>query len=101
MIEVKKIVNGSQLTVQVKGRLDTVASKDLSEEMGDLDGFDEVIFDFEDLEYITSAGIRVIMATNLAMLEVNGSVYVKNVDEMVDEVFEMAGLYNIVPLMGN
>ena len=65
-----KLDNGC-LTLKVEGRLDTNTSPDLSEAMT-LDGVTEIVFDFAGLEYISSAGLRVLMTAHKAMMACGG-----------------------------
>lgn len=59
-----KNYNGNELTLSIEGRVDTITSQDLDKEIEDeLDNFNSLIMDFTDLEYISSAGLRVLIAT--------------------------------------
>ena len=65
--------NENELTVALQGRLDTLTSPDLEEELEDkLDGIEKLIFDFTGLEYISSAGLRVIVGSAQVMEEQDG-----------------------------
>ena len=62
------IQNDKELTVSVEGRLDTLTSPELEEQLADkIDGFKKLIFDFSRLEYISSAGLRVLVGAAQAM----------------------------------
>ena len=92
-----KLDNGC-LTLKVEGRLDTNTSPDLSEAMK-LDGVTEIVFDFAGLEYISSAGLRVLMTAHKAMLACDGKMSVRNPNDIVKGVFEITGMdcvFNIV-----
>ena len=86
------------LTLKVEGRLDTNTSPDLSEAMK-LDGVTEIVFDFAGLEYISSAGLRVLMTAHKAMMACGGKMTVRNPNAIVKGVFEITGMdcvFNIV-----
>ena len=81
----------NELTVALEGRLDTLTSPALEEKLEtSLEGVQKLIFDFEKLEYISSAGLRVLL-TAMQIMEEQGSMVVKNVCEEVMEVFEITG----------
>lgn len=84
--------NGNELTVALEGRLDTLTSPDLEEKLDEvLEGTEKLIFDFEKLEYISSAGLRVLAGAMDIMEEQGGEMIVKNVCADVLEVFEVTG----------
>ena len=93
----KKLENGC-LTLKVEGRLDTNTSPELDDAMK-LDGVKEIVFDFAALEYISSAGLRVLMATHKAMAACGGRMSVVNPNAVVKGVFDITGMsdvFNIV-----
>ena len=93
----KKSDNG-KLTVFIEGRLDTTTSPQLSSELeGALDGVKELVLDLTLLEYISSAGLRVLLTTEKTM-KGRGKMVVKNVSEMVMEVFEITGFADILTI---
>lgn len=80
----------------MEGRLDTTTSPSLEAELKQsLDGITELVFDFEKLEYISSAGLRILLAAPKVMNK-QGSMVVKNVNEVIAEVFEVAGFSDIL-----
>ena len=84
---INKTQEGSVLTVALEGRLDTTTSPELETELkSSLDGITELIMDLEKLDYISSAGLRVLLWAQKTMNQ-NGSMVVKNVSEVVNEVF--------------
>lgn len=89
----KKLENGI-LTLVVAGRLDTNTAPQLEAEVKP-DGAREISFDFSDLEYISSAGLRVLMAAHKTMAAAGGAIKVLNPNAMVRGVFEMTGLAEI------
>ena len=79
------------LTVTLEGRLDTTTAPQLETElMGSLEGVTSLVLDFEKLEYISSAGLRVLLAAQKVMMK-QGEMKVIHVNEVVMEVFEVTG----------
>ena len=97
-MEIKKVVNGSQLTVYLDGRLDTITSQQLERELRtSIDGITELVFDLEKLSYITSAGLRVLSVSQKVMNR-QGKMIVRNMQPDVREVFDVTGLSNIMEI---
>lgn len=95
-MNIRKKVNGSVLEVEVEGRLDTTTSPKLEEELrSSVAGITSLIIDFEKLEYISSAGLRVLLAMQKIMNR-QGEMLLKNVSETVMEVFEVTGFVDIL-----
>lgn len=97
-MEIKKTQNGNDLIVSLEGRLDTTTAPRLEEEIrlsiGDVRN---LIFDFEKLDYISSAGLRVLLATQKIMNK-QGSMVIRNVNETVMEVFSVTGFVDILTI---
>ena len=91
---IDKEFSGGRLSLKVGGRLDTNTSPELEAELK-LDGVSEVVFDFSGLEYISSAGLRVLMTAQKAMMAVRGKVTVASPNEMVRGVLDMTGLSSV------
>lgn len=89
----KKLEDG-HLTLKVEGRLDTNSSPELEAELK-LDGVKEVVFDFCGLEYISSAGLRVLMMAHKAMVGCGGRMKVVNPNTIVKGVFDMTGMSGV------
>ena len=88
---ITKTQNGTALTVKVDGRLDTMTAPQLESVVSsELGGIEKLVFDFADLEYISSAGLRVLLSAQKTMNS-QGTMTVKNVNELVSEVFEVTG----------
>ena len=97
-MNIQKIVTGTTLTVQLEGRLDTTTAPKLEEELrGSIDGLTCLVIDLEKLEYISSAGLRVLLAMQKIMNK-QGEMIVKNVNETVMEVFEVTGFSDILTI---
>ena len=88
---INKTQNGSTLVIALEGRLDTVTAPMLELEMMDiLDGVTDLTLDLENLEYISSAGLRVLMSA-YKRLYGKGKITVTNANDIVREVFEVTG----------
>ena len=95
---INKIANGKDLTVALEGRLDTTTAPQLDEELKTaLDGVEKLEFDFSKLEYISSAGLRVLLSAQKVMNK-QGSMVIKNVNEEIQEIFEVTGLVDILTI---
>ena len=87
-------LDGGTLTVMVAGRLDTNTAPQLEAELK-LDGVKEVVFDFCGLEYISSAGLRVLMTAHKAMMACGGMMSVLKPNAIVKGVFDITGLSDV------
>ncbi len=97
-MNIQKTVNGTTLTVKLEGRLDTTTSPKLEEELkGSVGGVTCLVLDFEKLEYISSAGLRVLLSMQKIMAK-QGEMHIKNVNETVMEVFEITGFADILTI---
>ena len=93
---IDQLKEGSTLTMKVSGRLDTMTAPQLESEItGHLDGITEFIMDFTDLEYISSAGLRVPLVTS-KMMKGKGRFVIRNINETVREIFEVTGFLDIL-----
>ena len=89
--------NGQELTIALEGRLDTTSAPELEKELGaKLDGVDSLTLEFEKLRYLSSAGLRVLLAAQKKMNAQKGSMVIKHVNEMIMEVFEVTGFLDIL-----
>ena len=85
--------NGEELQVSVEGRLDTITAPDFeSALLNNSEGISSLVIDCEDLVYVSSAGLRVLLAAHKRM---KGAMKLINVCELVMEVFEMTGFADI------
>ncbi|MBO5610076.1 MAG: STAS domain-containing protein [Eubacterium sp.] len=98
MLNIEKVAEGTSLTVKLEGRLDTTTSPQLEGELGSkLDGVKELVFDLEKLEYISSAGLRVLLSAQKVMNN-QGSMVVKNSIEEIREIFDVTGFSDILTI---
>ena len=96
---INKEINGSKLNIALVGRLDTTTSPELEKELKEsLDDIQELVFDFAQLEYISSAGLRVLLATQKTMNK-QGSMTVCNVNDTIMEVFEVTGFVDLLTIV--
>lgn len=97
-MEIKKNVNGSTLEIELSGRLDTTTAPQLEAEIkSSVEGITELILNIEKLEYVSSAGLRVILSTQKIMNK-QGKLVIRNVSPSVMEVFEITGFSDILTI---
>lgn len=95
---INKTANGTELLMAVSGRMDTSTAPQFEAEIkNSLDGVEKLVLDFENLEYVSSAGLRVILAAQKIMNK-QGEMIIKNVGEVVAEVFEITGFVDILTI---
>lgn len=94
---IQKTVSGTTLTVALEGRLDTTTAPKLEELRGSVDGVSRLVFDLVKLEYISSAGLRVLLAMQKLMNQ-QGEMVLQNVNEAVMEVFEVTSFSDILSI---
>ena len=99
MLNINKKLDGEKLVVVLEGRLDTTTSPNLESELrASLDGIKELVFDFKDLAYISSAGLRVLLSAQKIMNK-QGEMKVIHANETVMEVFEVTGFADILTIV--
>lgn len=97
-MDILKTQKDSALTLALVGRLDTVTAPSLEAEVnGSLDGVTQLVLDFEQLDYISSAGLRVLLAAQKRMNK-QGTMTVKNANADIKEVFEITGFCDILTI---
>ena len=97
-MEIKKEQNGSALTIKVIGRLDAGSAPELSKELTTaLEGVTDLTFDFAELQYIASAGLRVLLVAQKRMNK-QGSMKLIHVSEPVLEVLDMTGFASLMTI---
>ncbi len=95
---INKTANGTELLMAVSGRMDTSTAPQFEAEIkNSLDGVEKLVLDFENLEYVSSAGLRVILAAQKIMNK-QGKMVIKNVGEVIAEVFEITGFVDILTI---
>ena len=93
---ITKNQNGTHLDLAVEGRLDTTTAPQLEAELKQsMNGVTELALDFSKLEYLSSAGLRVLLSAQKVMNK-QGSMVIKNVNETIMEIFEVTGFSDIL-----
>ena len=98
MLDINKKPDGSKLVIELSGRLDTVTSPDLEAELKDsLEGVEDLVMDFKNLEYISSAGLRVLLTAQKTMNK-QGKMTITNVNETIMEILDITGFADILTI---
>ena len=97
-MEISKTREGSKLTIALDGRLDTITAQQLEKELRiSIDGVTDLVFDLENLTYITSAGLRVLSVAQKVMNR-QGHLSIIHSQPDVMEVFEVTGLTDVMEI---
>ena len=97
-MKITKNVNGNIANIALEGRLDTTTAPELEKELkGVIESADALTLDFSKLDYISSAGLRVLLSAHKAMSK-KGGMKVCNVNEIVNEVFDVTGFADILTI---
>ena len=95
-IDCKK--NGTELTIALDGRLDSTTALQLNDAIeAEIGGVTRLVFDFADLDYLSSAGLRVLLSGQKAMNK-QGTMTVRHVNETIMEIFEITGFSDILTI---
>ena len=87
------------MAIALSGRLDTTTAPQLEEALvSALDGVTDLVFDFGQIEYISSAGLRILLNTQKKISAAGGSMKLVGVNDVVREVFEVTGFINILTI---
>lgn len=98
MLNITTKPEGSKLTVALQGRLDTATAPQLEEQLkAQIGNVTELVLDFEALEYISSAGLRVLLSAQKIMNR-QGSMKIMHVNEVIREVFDVTGFSDILTI---
>ncbi len=98
MLNIEKKAEGKNLMMTLTGRLDTTTAPDLEKEVKEsIEGVEKLDFDFTSLEYISSAGLRVLLSAQKIMNK-QGSMVIKNASDEVKEIFEVTGFADILTI---
>ena len=98
MLNIAKTIENGKAAFSLEGRLDTVTAPELEKELkGALEGVSELTMDFAKLEYISSAGLRVLLAAQKTMNK-QGEMRLLNVSETIMEIFEVTGFSDILTI---
>jgi anti-sigma B factor antagonist len=96
---INKQMNGTELKVGLVGRLDTTTSSQLEKELDSLlPGVTKLHLDFSELEYLSSAGLRVMLRAQKQMSK-QGTMIIENVSDIIMEIFDMTGFSDIMTIV--
>lgn len=98
IMKIDKVLDNGQLTITVTGRLDTTTAPQLEDEIPK-SGITSVVFDFSPLEYISSAGLRILLTTQKQMSACGGTMKITGTNAMVKGVFDMTGCSDIFDIV--
>lgn len=90
MLKIEKKIEDNKLLAKVSGKINTLTARQFDDELSDLSGVKELVLDFSELESISSAGLRILLALQCTMDE-QGSMTVINVNDSVQKVFLLTG----------
>lgn len=97
-MNIYRTINEDELTLSLEGRLDTLTAPELENEIRNgLAGVEKLVFDFEKLEYISSAGLRVMLLAQKIMSRLGG-MRVVNANDTIMEIFEVTGFTDILTI---
>ena len=97
-MEIRKESRGSELTLKVSGRLDTTTAPQLEAALNaGLSGVRTLVFDLSELAYISSAGLRVLLAAQKTMSK-QGSMVVRHATDAVMDIFDVTGFVDILTI---
>jgi len=95
---ISDVKEGSKLVVTLEGRLDTTTAPELEKHLADaISDVSDLVFDMSKLEYISSAGLRVLLATQKKM-NTKGTMVVKSINDTIAEIFEVTGFSDILTI---
>ena len=98
MLNINKTIEGTKATFEIGGRLDTVTAPELEAQIKEaLPGLTELVLDMSGLDYISSAGLRVLLSAQKVM-NAQGSMKLRGVGETIMEIFEVTGFSEILTI---
>lgn len=98
-MQIEKQKDGQKLTISLNGRLDTTTSPELEKEMGEsLSGITDLTFNMTELAYISSAGLRCLLAAQKKMNAASGTMVIRGASDEILEIFEVTGFTDILTI---
>lgn len=95
-MEISWVLDNGTIIFSLTGRLDTLTAPDLEKEIqGNCTDVEKLVFDFQELEYISSAGLRVLLSAH-KLMKSKGGMVIKNVNSEIMEIFEVTGFTDIL-----
>lgn len=97
-MNIEKMENGNEITLMLTGRLDTTTAPQLETQINEvIEGAEKLVLDFQGLEYLSSAGLRVLLGAHKAFMKRgSGKLVICHVNETIQEVFELTGFLDIL-----
>ena len=97
-MKIEKMLEEKKLTIALAGRLDTTTAPKLETELKqNISGVEELVLDLAALEYLSSAGLRVLLSAQKVMNR-QGSMVVRNANEIIMEIFEVTGFVDVLTI---
>ena len=97
-MKIEKQLNGTELYLKAEGRLDTNTSTEFEAALKEnIDGLTSLVLDFETLDYISSAGLRVLLSAQKVMNK-QGTMVIRNVNDTIREIFELTGFIDVLTI---
>ena len=95
---IEKNLNGTELNVTISGRLDTTTAPELEASLKEsFEGVEKLVLDFSSLDYLSSAGLRVLLGAQKTMNK-QGEMVVRNINETISEIFEVTGFSDVLTI---
>ena len=95
---IEKNLNAAELTVKVTGRLDTTTAPELEASLNEsYNGVTKLVLDFGEIDYLSSAGLRVLLQAQKTMNK-QGEMVVRNINETISEIFEVTGFSDVLTI---
>lgn len=99
MLKIEKVSSDASLTIKLEGRLDTTTAPQLEAEVKNgLSGVKDLVFDMHELEFVSSAGLRVLLLAQKAMNKQQGTMIIRHVISEVRKVFDVTGFSRILTI---
>lgn len=99
MLNINKTIENGKAVIVPEGRLDTVTSPDMEAAIKEtIPGISELVIDMASLEYISSAGLRVLLSAQKAVSGAGGSMKICNVNDTIMEIFDITGFSDILTI---
>ncbi len=100
MLSIRSNLSGNTLNIALEGNIDIKTSSDLEAEINSkIDQVTEINFDFAKLEFLTSAGLRVLLAAQQEMEDKGGTMTLKNVNDEIMDVFNLTGFVDVLTIV--
>ena len=97
-MNITKKLNGNEMEIALEGRLDTMTAPQLEAELGSLDKAESLVLDCTKLDYISSAGLRVLLTFQQELEEKDKSMMLCHVNDIIRDVFDVTGFLDILTI---